>query len=450
MSNHQDKAMKDLVMLGSHDAGCVGKPKVAMPISLTLVPFVQQAPAAWAVTQTKSISQQLCDGYRVFDLRLKDFNPTDIPSYNTQEYRPDAEIGDNWRIHHGGFYFQTLREVALEIRGFCTQLDTELIVLRTKIEGTKDKKTIVNVIKTLHDLINGKSPSSIKCVVKRSVYTTGAQNSDYEFTATSIRALKTESSYGDGVVMGSPVVIMPYIKVDSKTLKTIPVEKLNFAGISKNGRKIKKLKKKNEKIQSKQTLQEQLKNDVFNDETVEDFIFDYKTNQFGGASESLFGKKMFVRQDESHKKWVELKVDKPNLTFGFWMTITAARELGTNKGRDRKRDTRILSLDVYKNSKILLDCMYTDRTGPHTHALTAASFGAPNVQCQAYSGWIRQTNKHYGSMKGWTIWTDFAGDEMLHDTVTEIIKMNNNEGRNPVEAGETEGEWSLKKLLNRE
>ena len=200
----------------------------------------------------------------------------------------------------------------MEIRGFCTQLDTELIVLRTKIEGTKDKKTIVNVIKTLHDLINGKIPSSIKCVVKRSVYTTGAQNSDYEFTATSIGALKTESSYGDGVVMGSPVVIMP---VDKKTLKPIPVEKFYFAGISKNGRKIRDLKKKNEKIQSKQTLQEQLKNDVFNDETIEDFIFDYKTNQFGNASESLFGKKMFVRQDESHKKWVELKVDKPHLTF---------------------------------------------------------------------------------------------------------------------------------------
>jgi len=337
MKDFQGKAMKDLTLLGSHDAGCIK-------------PYIKEIwiPNTWAVTQRKTLADQMCAGYRVFDLR---FRVKEIVKHK----KADGTIEErkDWEIHHGKpmahSYFQTLEQVGGHISSFCNMYDTELIVLRIKVEDSKKIEDHVSVYSRLADAIN-QGPK--KCIV---------QKPGPFFSGDSIATLKSSIPSSDPTATGSPVVIMPHVKDKLKA--------------------------------------------VLNEPAVANLVFDYDANQQGKAAKSYQMKKVLSStkpgQDYQHQNWLKAKQTNPNLSFGFWMTMTGGVDTGG------------IRLNVRDNSKKLFDCVgWKD--------------GSP--ECK-YNGWIYHLISHYAGdagngLEGWTIWTDWAGDEEMSKTRDAVIMMN--------------------------
>jgi hypothetical protein len=71
----------------------------------------------YAITQTNTIFEQLCAGYRVFDLRFKDNN------HNLMTLKDgNTKRQPTWRIFHGPsavtgvYYFETMESIAQQVR----------------------------------------------------------------------------------------------------------------------------------------------------------------------------------------------------------------------------------------------------------------------------------------------------------------------------------------------
>jgi len=257
--------MKELTLLGSHDAGCVEG-------------YITEAtsfPNRWAVTQSQRVHDQLCSGYRVFDIR----------------FRKNGKKG--WFIHHGKpgsrYWFQSLEDIGQEFQSFCNEgTGTELTVIRLKIEGSCDTACHNEVITALKTKIDG---GAKQCIVSKA---------GQSFSGESIASLKR-----DGGATGSPVVIMPYLKGSARAVFTGPAEPI---------------------------------------------VFDYDVNQKGKATETLKVKVLLKKTNPSisgnpgqeyvrHKWAVAVAGGQPDLTFGFWFTMTGG----------------IGSLDVRANSAKLFD-----------------------------------------------------------------------------------------------
>mmetsp|Transcript_73649 Transcript_73649/g.158016 ORF Transcript_73649/g.158016 Transcript_73649/m.158016 type:complete len:474 (-) Transcript_73649:92-1513(-) len=264
MKEFQDSPIKDLTLLGSHDAGCV-QGQVSAITGLV----------AWfasdedAVTQTKPLFQQLCSGYRVFDIRF-------------------MEREGKWMIHHGplkgvfgGFFFESMDHVAQEFGSFCASHTTELTIIRIKMEsGTNPEKLMA--IKLFADLIEGVG----KCSVLRGA--DGEKFAQTSFTPYTIAELKGNASADSGLV-----AFMVY-KMD-KWIEGGSIEELT------------------------------------SDQDFIQLAYNYSYIQEGKYSDSKTVKGVFnsvgvlggtTPQYERCADWKERAQTDSHLTFGFWMTLT--------------------------------------------------------------------------------------------------------------------------------
>ena len=153
MKNYQDKSMLELILPGSHDAGCIKR-------------YNHDIMTNSAVTQTKGIGEQLCAGARVFDIR-----------FEWAIQKDDRDAG--YYIHHGSntilgdnthFYFQSMPDFTSEIQEFCNAYDTELLVLRIKYETRGDSQNseleMEKREKFLQHFIEEINSGARNCVVK--------------------------------------------------------------------------------------------------------------------------------------------------------------------------------------------------------------------------------------------------------------------------------------------
>ena len=169
MAQVQEKSMLGLVLAGSHDAGCIRKNS-------------HDWTKDTAVTQHLTITEQMCTGVRVYDLRFA-WAPRDLTR--------GTEAGDRnkggYYIHHGvhgqsstHFYFQSMESVAEEISNFCNRYNSELLVFRVKIEErisgilyrkfslSSEASTNVKLKeKVLKEFISGINKGKKNCVVSR-------------------------------------------------------------------------------------------------------------------------------------------------------------------------------------------------------------------------------------------------------------------------------------------
>ena len=183
MAQVQEKSMLELVLAGSHDAGCI-----------------RDKNSDWAkrtaVTQDLTLTKQMCKGVTVYDLRFA-WAPWDLTrgtatgkSYMASRLiRGDRRKG-GYYIHHGSstplpkssthFYFQSMESVAKEISNFCNRYDKQLLVFRVKIEErtfgklnrklSRSSETSTNVKlkeKVLKEFISQINSGEKNCVVSR-------------------------------------------------------------------------------------------------------------------------------------------------------------------------------------------------------------------------------------------------------------------------------------------
>ena len=346
-AGHQDVPIKDLTLLGSHDAGCVeGRCVNNNGVPDWISDFTP--PASWAVTQTQSLHKQLCAGYRVFDIRFKMFQ-------------------DNWRIHHGGFYFDDLATVAAHFGAFCREgKGTEAIIIRLKVEGKAvDWRVWEECIERLQNAIDnhgrGRKGSSGTLSTQESAACVVSKDSQ-TFTGDTIEQLKAsipndEQTHNGARHAGSPIVIMPYVK-DKKDRATIMA--------------------------------------ALRTSSVGPYVFDYFLNQFGKYSNTLHVKEVLKGQKKQLQEYTSKLKEEPNLTFGYWMTLTF----------DKNKLWRGIKLNVEKNTRKLFDSE-SDNTGKHKR-------------------WLCNLGEEYGAsgMQGWTIWTDFAGDPRMKYVATDGVDIN--------------------------
>jgi hypothetical protein len=370
MSHFGSTKVKDLTLLGSHDAGCIqGKTSSIMPQS-------------WPVTQEKSLVEQMRAGYRVFDIRFK-----------------RHKFSKTWRIHHGGFYFQSLAEVGKEFSDFCTHHTGELVIIRLKVESRalRTAEQARQHIQCIKDLIKVIDAGPKKCVVVR-------PNDAGAFMDKTILELK--ATLGPQDQAGSPVVIMPYVKPKLyKKLFTKVAPTKKHPGPDP-------------------------------DAYVKSRIFNYDKNQEGKFSESLEIKKVLAGQIKRFLTWN--KHEKP--TFGWWMTTTSS--------------PKAIAKDKLNPSKAL---KVLGKKGTAGAAPAAAAFGVPAAAAAAavapavvpvvavramdvqkrdlnklsdtsgkYAYWIFDLVHHF-NVKGWTIWTDWAGATQMYSdkTVAQCVIMLN-------------------------
>ena len=153
--------MKDMFLLGSHDAGTYGKAKHRKGVT-----------SDWAVTQTANLEEQMCRGVRVFDVRF---------------VKKGAGHG-NWRIFHGSYLFEEMTSFARHVHLYCNNPNHrhETIILRIKVEdgGDTSKPAVLtnrmNFIKAFATQIDD------ECIVKRSI-ANAAQNSFGHYTIADIK-----------------------------------------------------------------------------------------------------------------------------------------------------------------------------------------------------------------------------------------------------------------------
>ena len=107
MQDFAHKPLDKLTLLGSHDAGCYLDPETLKRAGgKDIWTYRSHFPNRWAVTQKVDLTAQMCSGYRVFDIRLR------LPKRAAYE-------ASMWRIYHGGYYFESLEQIAAHFRRFC-------------------------------------------------------------------------------------------------------------------------------------------------------------------------------------------------------------------------------------------------------------------------------------------------------------------------------------------
>jgi hypothetical protein len=110
----------DLLLPGSHDAGCFGKPSGTTNALTTVLKNIP----AWAQTQSHSLLEQLCLGSRWFDVRLKSHK-------------------NGWRIFHNMYLFGTSDEALEQYARFAADAAhvDEVVFVRLKLAGSDAEKT---------------------------------------------------------------------------------------------------------------------------------------------------------------------------------------------------------------------------------------------------------------------------------------------------------------------
>jgi len=330
MTNYKDFKIKQLTLLGSHDAGSIE----------------EYNGNSWAVCQSVDVFEQLCGGYRVFDIRL----------------RKDGSV---WKINHSAFLFQEMKDVAADIRLFCHNHPTEVIVLRIKMTKGTMLERIAQVVK-FRDALNqgGKT-----CVVE------GDADIEQTFTEWDLKTIlaKTHPKVG-------AIIFMTYYNKDAGTLglgldaedEKQEIVDLDLDNLDEDGYNKKKVVDQNFG-QWKNTW-----------DTYKKIAFEYKKNQFGKYSEQVKitqGKWGFwgdgvVKGQE--KKVEEGKTAIANgKTFGFWMTSTGTAG----------------AMNVKANSQKLFDTVPVKKDDNNEGK---------------YSGWLYAVIEHFTNLQGWTIWVDFA------------------------------------------
>merc|ERR1711988_466112 len=144
----------------------------------------------WSATQTQSLHDQMCAGYRVFDLRFR-------------------KKSGSWRIHHGGSYYSDVAAVGNQFQAFCNEgQGSEVIILRLKVEkNVRNADDWVDCIDQLRTAIDAGAKN---CVVH-----SAGQQLFTDRTSTQLRNL-----FPAGKPAGSPVIIMPYVPGNYNAVST--------------------------------------------------------------------------------------------------------------------------------------------------------------------------------------------------------------------------------------
>ena len=125
----------------------------------------------------------------------------------------------------------------------------------------------------------------------------------------------------------------------------------------------------------------------------------------------------FTRKREGKKKKKKDTPPRPGHSFGYWMTVTGMQKTPLSANPFRRLNWK---MDIYSMSQPLLDCNGSVRSYDKNEAIPICK----------YNGWIYQLIDFYGEddgMKGWTIWTDWAGSDVLSSVPRAIIAYNRNE-----------------------
>ena len=156
----------------------------------------------------------------------------------------------------------------------------------------------------------------------------------------------------------------------------------------------------------------------------------------GGYGKSQKVTPVVTAQHEKIKKWLGRvgpqhskdgqEVARFSGGFGYWMTLTGAQWTPITGSPVRRF---FWKADIYHMSRPLFDCNHVVRSYDKNEAVPICK----------YNGWIYQLIDFYGAsggMKAWTIWTDWAGSDVLTSLPRAIVAYNHhgNDARNELPA----------------